>query len=315
MLAKKQKSEVKGSVDFPWLPGCLSSAGLRSPSAAADTKAIVLRRTVIIFVVALACSSGPAAASGPVLFTVVPTPLDSTAAPADAAPATPSQLRYKRETLTRLRREERLQTNELVRAQRSAASAVVLSDQLDADKLVFQLKDERDASRARIDELQQDITALELELQTASSPAVDPFAPAPSTSIGQEAVMLAEQYLGVPYVWGGDNPLTGFDCSGLTKYVYAQLGVALPHYAAGQWSQGPQIDSYQLQPGDLVFFEPRADGPGHVGIYVGGDQFIEAPHTGDVVKLASLSEDAAALGFVGVTRPYALSTATSPFGY
>jgi cell wall-associated NlpC family hydrolase len=291
-------------------------AGLRLLSAVADTKAIVLRRPVIIAVVTFACSSGPAAASGPILFTVVPTPLGNTsAAAAEAASANPGKLRSDRETLRRLRQDERLQTNELARAKRSAASAPLLSDQLDADKLVFQLQYERDASQARINELQQEIPALELALQPAASPAIDPFAPAPSTYIGQQAVTIAEQNLGVPYVWGGDSPLTGFDCSGLTKYVYAQLGVPLPHYAAGQWNQGPQLDSSQFQLGDLLFFEPRADGPGHVGIYIGGDQFIEAPHTGDVVKLASLSEDAAALGFVGATRPYALPTATSPFGY
>jgi cell wall-associated NlpC family hydrolase len=106
---------------------------------------------------------------------------------------------------------------------------------------------------------------------------------------------------------GGAAPLTGFDCSGLTMYVYAQLGISLPHFAAAQWNELPHVDASQLEPGDLVFFEPELDGPGHVGIYAGGGLFIEAPHTGDVVKLASFSQEAAEMGFVGVARPAELS--------
>ena len=67
-------------------------------------------------------------------------------------------------------------------------------------------------------------------------------------------------------------------------YVYAQVGVSLPHNAAMQYGYGVSVSYDQLQPGDLVFF----DGLGHAGIYIGGDQFIHAPHTGDVVKISSL---------------------------
>jgi peptidoglycan DL-endopeptidase CwlO len=126
----------------------------------------------------------------------------------------------------------------------------------------------------------------------------------PAAPEGEAAVAIAEHYLGVPYVWGGADPLNGFDCSGLTKFVYAQLGVQLPHYAASQWNMGHRVDPGHLQPGDLVFFEPHFDGPGHVGIYIGNDQFIAAPHTGDVVRTASLSSVADAIGFVGAVRPY-----------
>jgi cell wall-associated NlpC family hydrolase len=92
------------------------------------------------------------------------------------------------------------------------------------------------------------------------------------------------QYLGVPYVWGGMSP-GGFDCSGFTAYVYAQLGVYLPHHAASQYSYGTPVDRSQLAPGDLVFFS----GLSHMGMYIGGNQFIHAPHTGDVVKISELS--------------------------
>jgi cell wall-associated NlpC family hydrolase len=99
-------------------------------------------------------------------------------------------------------------------------------------------------------------------------------------------VGIAMQYLGTPYVWGGASP-SGFDCSGLVMYVFAQVGVSLPHYTVGQYNypNAVSVPRNELQPGDLVFFA----GLGHVGIYVGGGQFIHAPHTGDVVRIDSLS--------------------------
>jgi cell wall-associated NlpC family hydrolase len=127
----------------------------------------------------------------------------------------------------------------------------------------------------------------------------------PGTPAGDAAVAIAEQYLGVPYTWGGNRPSTGFDCSGLTQFVYAQLGIWLPHYAAAQFLAYPRIDPTQLEPGDLVFFEPKPDGPGHVAIYAGGDTIVEAPHTGAVVRIDSLSGTAASLGFLGAVRPTA----------
>jgi peptidoglycan DL-endopeptidase CwlO len=111
-------------------------------------------------------------------------------------------------------------------------------------------------------------------------------------------VGIAMQYLGVPYVWGGASP-SGFDCSGFAMYVYAQIGVSLPHNAAMQYSSvGVYVSRDQLQPGDLVFF----DGLGHMGIYVGGDSFVHAPHTGDVVKISSLNDSWYASGYVGAKR-------------
>ena len=97
-------------------------------------------------------------------------------------------------------------------------------------------------------------------------------------------VGIAMSYLGVPYVWGGASP-RGFDCSGLVMYVFAQIGVSLPHSSYAQAGMGTPVSMSQLQPGDLVFFT----GASHVGIYIGGGQFIHAPHTGDVVKISSLS--------------------------
>ena len=125
--------------------------------------------------------------------------------------------------------------------------------------------------------------------------AVTPSAPLPSGSGNAQAAAIALRYLGVPYVWGGSSP-SGFDCSGLASYAYAQIGKSVPHYTGAIWSAFPQVPSGQLQPGDLVFFH----GLGHVGIYLGGDQFVHAPHTGDVVKVSQLSTYS---GYVGAVRP------------
>jgi cell wall-associated NlpC family hydrolase len=110
-------------------------------------------------------------------------------------------------------------------------------------------------------------------------------------------VGIAMQYLGVPYVWAGSSP-SGFDCSGLVMFVFAQVGVSLPHNAAAQYNYGVPVARDQLEPGDLVFF----DGLGHVGIYIGNDEFIHAPHTGDVVKISSLDESWYASAYVGARR-------------
>jgi cell wall-associated NlpC family hydrolase len=144
----------------------------------------------------------------------------------------------------------------------------------------------------------------------AGSPAVaDPLLfsvpllpPVWSSDTGSRAVALAEQFLGVPYQWGGASPLTGFDCSGLTRYVYGQLGIELVHYAASQIREGYPVGVQGLMPGDLVFFDPGLAGPGHVGIYAGNGMFIHAPHTGDVVKISPLSSYAPR--YVGAVRPY-----------
>jgi len=126
----------------------------------------------------------------------------------------------------------------------------------------------------------------------------------PASPTGASAVAIALHYLGVPYRWGGAIPASGFDCSGLTRFVYAQLGINLPHYAAYQFADFAKLDPSDLQPGDLVFFEPKFDGPGHVALYMGNDQMIEAPHTGALVRISSFSGAAARLGFLGAVRPY-----------
>ncbi|MGA0121725.1 MAG: NlpC/P60 family protein [Gaiellales bacterium] len=116
-------------------------------------------------------------------------------------------------------------------------------------------------------------------------------------SIGAQAVSVAMQFLGTPYVWGGESP-GGFDCSGLTKYAYGQVGVGLSHFTGAQWNEGVRVPADQLLPGDLVFF--RSD-LGHMGMYIGGGQYIHAPQTGDVVKISSMSDRG---DYQGAVRPY-----------
>lgn len=133
----------------------------------------------------------------------------------------------------------------------------------------------------------------------------DPFAALQAPSpIGVRAVAIAEQYLGISYVWAGADPLTGFDCSGLVMYVYRQLGIGLTHFTGSQWYAGRRVPPEELAPGDLVFFDMESYGPGHEGIYIGGGKFIEAPHSGAVVRISSLFDPARGLSYVGAVRPY-----------
>jgi peptidoglycan DL-endopeptidase CwlO len=112
-------------------------------------------------------------------------------------------------------------------------------------------------------------------------------------------VGVAMRYLGTQYVYGGASP-SGFDCSGLVMYAYAQVGVSLPHYTVAQYNyaNSVSVSKSQLQPGDLVFFA----GLGHVGIYVGGGSFIHAPHTGSVVRIDSLNSGWYASEYDGAKR-------------
>jgi cell wall-associated NlpC family hydrolase len=130
---------------------------------------------------------------------------------------------------------------------------------------------------------------------TAQAPQLDTVVAPPSSYSG--AVGVAMSQLGKPYVWAAAGP-DYFDCSGLVVYSFAAVGKSLPHSTYALYSMGAPVSRDQLEPGDLVFF----DGLGHVGIYIGGGQFVHAPHTGDVVKVSNLGEGWYASSYVGARR-------------
>jgi len=109
---------------------------------------------------------------------------------------------------------------------------------------------------------------------------------------GQDVVSTAARFEGTPYVWGGNSP-GSFDCSGLVQYVYSQLGINLPRTSENQAKVGTPVASLSnAQPGDLLFFagsDGTARAPGHVGIYVGNGEMIDAPYTGTYVQAESIS--------------------------
>lgn len=106
---------------------------------------------------------------------------------------------------------------------------------------------------------------------------------------------------GAPYRNGGADP-AGFDCSGLVSYVFAQHGVRVPREVRKQYEVGHDVDPTSLAPGDLVFFTTVSPGASHVGIVVGGDQFVHAPSSNGVVRVESLSSQYWSNRFVGAKR-------------
>lgn len=162
-------------------------------------------------------------------------------------------------------------------------------------------------------------TAASLELAAAAArraAANVPTTTAPNDA-ARTAIRWAFEEIGVPYSWGGGDEsgptrgfaqganTVGFDCSGLTLFIYAKAGISLDHYTGSQWHQGKRISSRQdLLPGDLMFFaydKTNASTIHHVGIYLGKGRMIEAPYTGEVVRVAPASRD----DFIGATRPWA----------
>jgi cell wall-associated NlpC family hydrolase len=128
---------------------------------------------------------------------------------------------------------------------------------------------------------------------TPPPPPPPPPAPAPGAQVALNA---AYSVIGVPYVYAGASPETGFDCSGLTMWSWAHAGVSLPHSSAMQYAVLPHVDRTQLQPGDLLFFYSPIH---HVAMYVGGGNMIHAPHTGGVVEVIPVYWEY----YVGAARP------------
>jgi hypothetical protein len=120
------------------------------------------------------------------------------------------------------------------------------------------------------------------------------------SSIGIRAAKVALSYLGTPYVWGAESP-GAFDCSGLMQWAYSRVGVQIPRVTSQQIQAGTYVPRDRLAPGDLVFF----DGGHHVGMYLGKGAFVQAPHTGDVVKVSTLDSGYYASEYFAGIRVYA----------
>lgn len=146
---------------------------------------------------------------------------------------------------------------------------------------------------------------------TSPNPAVPPSVAAPArpplsapgrgTADGYALSGTALSLRGAPYRNGGGDP-NGFDCSGFVRYVYQQHGVAMPREVREQYRVGKTVDRGNLEPGDLVFFSTTAPGASHVGIIVGGDQFVHAPSERGVVRVENLSAQYWASRYVGAKR-------------
>jgi cell wall-associated NlpC family hydrolase len=145
----------------------------------------------------------------------------------------------------------------------------------------------------------------------ANPPAAPPTVGAPpastavlprGTTDGYALSGTALSFRGAPYRNGGGDPATGFDCSGFVQYVFGQHGLSLPRQVHDQFKVGKKIDRDDLQPGDLVFFSTVAPGASHVGIMIGGDQFVHAPSERGVVRVDSLTLQYWAKRFVGAKR-------------
>jgi peptidoglycan DL-endopeptidase CwlO len=179
----------------------------------------------------------------------------------------------------------------------------IVSGIADQRALVDKLKDQLSAAQAAAKAAAERRAALAAQATISSSSSTSSgsgqsYGPPPGVSPGAaSAVAAAYSVLGVKYTWGGADPSTGFDCSGLTMWSWAHGGVSLPHSSSMQYSSLPHISRSDLQPGDLVFFYSPIH---HVAIYVGNGMMIHAPHEGSVVSITSLSGYPS---YVGAARP------------
>jgi cell wall-associated NlpC family hydrolase len=119
---------------------------------------------------------------------------------------------------------------------------------------------------------------------------------------GNAIIATAKTYMGVPYVFGGESPTTGLDCSSFTQLVMKKNGITLPRTAAEQYSTGTAVDKANLQIGDLVFFTTYKPGASHVGFYMGNQQFIHASSAAKQVTISSLDESYYTEHYIGSRR-------------
>ena len=136
----------------------------------------------------------------------------------------------------------------------------------------------------------------------APTDVASPAEPSIPEALDASAIVAAAlSFRGTPYRNGGSDP-SGFDCSGLVQYVYAQHGVTLPRETREQFQLGTDVRLAAIEPGDLIFFRTAASGPSHVGLAIGGDEFVHAPSTRGVVRVERFSAPYWANRIVGIRR-------------
>jgi cell wall-associated NlpC family hydrolase len=185
-----------------------------------------------------------------------------------------------------------------------------------AQQTVSTLQSQR-AAATQYDQ-QQAAAAAAAAAARAPAPAPAPAPAASGSSAVETMIAAASRWIGTPYAWGGgsltgpsmgfdiDYGVVGFDCSGLTRYAFAQAGITIPRVAADQYWAGPHVSRANLQRGDLVFWATNTSDPSsihHVAIYLGNNQILEAPESGSVVRVASMTYRWN--GFIGGARPTA----------
>lgn len=162
------------------------------------------------------------------------------------------------------------------------------------------IEEESEELQKNKDDIETEIKALEeqktqlleyvqenIELLNTSTGSIVPITlPSDISEDAKALIEEAQKYLGIPYVWGGTSP-DGFDCSGLMQYVFNSQGIEIPRTSQEQQKFARTISMAEIKPGDLVF-NKQSDST-HVGMYIGNDMYIQAPHTGDVVKISKLS--------------------------
>lgn len=183
-------------------------------------------------------------------------------------------------------KQQELALRQAVAEERQRITAAVAEREKTLAALDKEIQDIIEQERKREEEEQARLQAT-LDALVQGQQIYTTAAPQSKSEIAAQFLETAAYYLGIPYVWAGDRPATGFDCSGYTAYVYAQHGVYLPHYSGYQAEMGSPVEPEDIRPGDLLAFGWPVY---HVGIYIGNGLFIHAPRTGDVVKISSLDE-------------------------
>lgn len=214
------------------------------------------------------------------------------------------QLPVKKEEAAQRREQERLERERLEKERQE-------KERLEKERQEKERKEKERQEKERLERERQAAQAQSSQTQTTQAQATPApkqteapktEATAPASSKGQAIVNTAKKYLGIRYVYGGMSP-SGFDCSGLVKYVLAENGISISRTAASQACEGTSVSYNNMQPGDLIFFA-KGGYVHHVGIYVGGGQMIHAPQTGDVVKYSSITTDYRRKGFYCAKRVY-----------